>query len=274
MELSSPEQLQLWDVLIDRAPEFAADLTEHFPEDYTADLVEDLPPRRGAELLDRLDSDEQVDVLAKVSATRAEEILRQMSNDEAGDVRNRLKYGRFTAGGLMVTEVLAFPEEWSIEAIVEDLRINQEKYQAYEHRYVYIVDSDGKFVGTIPLRRLLFASADPPDHRLMSDEVQPVEATTPLDDLRDLFDRIDSSVLPVTDEARHLLGVVQRAAVQEALALQRSERFMKFAGVIGGEEFRTMPQMGRLLKRLAFLVPSIVLSYSAVSVIALYETSD
>ena len=45
--------------------------------------------------------------------------------------------------------------------------------------------------------------------------------------------------VPVVDEARRLLGVVRRAAVEEALAERTDDDYLKTQGIVGGEELRT-----------------------------------
>ncbi|WP_353499651.1 magnesium transporter [Vibrio chaetopteri] len=43
------------------------------------------------------------------------------------------------------------------------------------------------------------------------------------------------------------------------------------SGVFGGDESRTMLVLKRNLRRLTFLMPSVALSYAAISIIAMYE---
>ena len=47
--------------------------------------------------------------------------------------------------------------------------------------------------------------------------------------------------------------------------------FMKFAGIVGGEEYRTMPMLRRSSRRLSWLSINIVLNIIAASVIAIYQ---
>jgi magnesium transporter len=269
--LSEEEQDAFWTLLIEADSDFAADLAEHFPDDYAGDLIEDLDPDAAAKLLDRFDSDEQVDILSRLDEEQSEELLERMSPAEAEDVELRLRYGASTAGGLMITEILVYPEKTTRDFIVQDLQDNYEKHRPYEHRYLFEVDQAGKLVGTIPMRKFVYSPKDWDREALYGRHVKAIPATMELDDLIALFDRADHSVMPVVDEENRLLGAITRAVVQEAVAKRQEEQLMQFGGVISGEELRIMPFGGRCLKRLAFLLPSILLSYVAVSVIALYE---
>lgn len=269
--LREEDQDRFWKLLISADSELAADLVEHFPDDYAEDLLGDMDLDVAARFLDRIDSDDQYEILSRLDETLSEEILARMTAVEARDVERRLQYDRFSAGGMMMTEILVYPANHPRRHIVNDLRKNYERHRSYEHRYLFEVDAEGKLAGTIPMRKFAYAPMDADRKTLYSRRIEPVEATTPLDEVRATFDRVDHSVLPVVDDRGVLRGAITRAAIQEAVAKRQEEQLMQFGGLISGEELRIMPFGGRCLKRLSFLLPSIVLSYLAVSVIALYE---
>ncbi len=270
-QLPEAEQDVFWQLLILADSDFAADLAEHFPDDYAEDLIEDMDPESAAKLLDRFDSDEQYEVLSRLDEEQSEQILERMSDEESADVERRLQYERFTAGGLMVTEILVFPQGASRDEMTRSLRDNYDLHRSYEHRYIYEVDAHNRWRGSIPMRKLVYAPVNDDPSTLYAPHIQPVQATDDLDELRSIFDRVDHSVLPVLDEEGVLVGALTRASVLEAVAKRQEEQLMQFGGVIGGEELRVMPFATRCLKRLAFLLPSILLSYIAVGVIAVFE---
>jgi len=270
-QLPEAEQDVFWQLLIVADSDFAADLAEHFPDDYAEDLIEDMDADSAAKFLDHFDSDEQFQVLSRLDEEQSELILKRMSDEESIDVERRLRYDRFTAGGLMVTEILVFPHGASREEMTRALRENYELHRSYEHRYIFEVDEGNHWRGSIPMRKLVYTPEEEDPSTLYGPHIQPVQATDELDDLRAIFDRVDHSVVPVLDEQGILVGALTRAAVLEAVAKRQEEQLMQFGGVIGGEELRIMPFATRCLKRLAFLMPSILLSYLAVGVIAVYE---
>jgi magnesium transporter len=91
-----------------------------------------------------------------------------------------------------------------------------------------------------------------------------------LDDLRDFFDRHHFLGVPVVDADHRLLGVVRRAAVEEAMAEHNADDYRKAQGIIR-EEFRTMPLLTRSRRRLSWLSVNILLNVAAASVIAFYQ---
>ncbi len=271
-QLSEGEQTALWSMMSQVRPQFAADLMEHFADEHAADMLEDLTPEAAAAIVDEMDSDEQTDLLAELPEADKQAILREMDPDEASDVRQRLAYPEDTAGGLMITEYLHYPSDTTIDSVIVDLRTHSEEYGDHELRYLYITDRTEKLVGVVQLRSLLLAA---PGRKLadlkMADAVSMSVAAT-LDELEDLFDRVDFPSVPVIDDAGVLCGVVRRSAVQEALRERGSDDFLKSFGIIGGEELRSMSLHSRWTRRLAFLVPSLILSGIAVSIIAMFES--
>ncbi len=262
---------RMFSLLATVAPELGADLMEHFDDAHAADMLEELTTEDAAALIDEMDSDEQADVLGEVAGHAATAILAQMDPEEAQDVRKRLDFPHDTAGGLMITEFLVYPAEQDVSFVRQDLRLHSDKYNEYEVRYLYGVDERRRLVGVAPMRALVMAHAGRPLREALIEKPITIAATTPLSELEDLFDRVDLMAVPVVDEENRLIGVVRRAAVQEAITESAQEALAKFGGIIGGEELRSMPLWNRAARRLAFLLPILLLLFISASIIALFE---
>ena len=92
-----------------------------------------------------------------------------------------------------------------------------------------------------------------------------------LDELRNLFGQVTYLGVPVVDQGGRLCGVVRRNDVDLALAARADRSFLRFQGIVAGEELRTMPVKSRVWRRLSWLSCNFVLDLFAVSVIAVYE---
>ncbi len=269
--LDEARRTRMFSVLSAEHSDLAADLMEHFTDEHAADMIEQLEPHHAAAIIDEMDSDEQTDVLAELDDDDAEAILGHMDPQEAADARQRLLYDEDTAGDLMITEYLEYRENQDVDAVIADLRTHAQEYNEYEVRFAYLIDKPGHFKGVVTMRSLVMA---PPGRKLIELKVRSpmtVSVDTQLQDLEDVFDRVDFSVIPVVDDANRLVGVVQRAAVQEALSESANEDLMKFGGIIGGEELRSLSWNSRAVRRAAFLLPNVLLSAVSVIIILLYE---
>ncbi|MEM6553412.1 MAG: magnesium transporter [Planctomycetota bacterium] len=269
--LSEERRGVLLEMLSAEAPEFAADLLEHLDDGYVAEIIQDVEPAVAAAIVDEMDSDEQADVLGVVPEAFQERVLEAMSPEEADDVRQRLEYAPDVAGGLMITEYLSYLDTDDVKSVRHDLRRNRERYNEYEVRYLYCNDTSERFSGVVPMRELVMAQPGERLHEWAVKDPIAVRDDTELDDLKDLFDRIDLSALPVLNHSGELVGVIQRSAVQEAVGDVAKADFGKFAGLIAGEELRTMAAWRRAVRRLMFLLPIMVLMLVSASIIALFE---
>ncbi|MEM1444662.1 MAG: magnesium transporter [Planctomycetota bacterium] len=269
--LDEEDRTRFFEFLTAADADLAADLLEHFDDGHAADMVSELEPETAATLVEAMDSDEQADVLAELDEDEAEAIFEALPDDAEQDLRQRLTYEEDTAGGLMIVEYLAYPDADSVETVVADLRENHERYNEFEVRYLYTLDGHGRLTGAVPMRRLVMSGPGTPLRNLHIAEPVTVHVDTPVESLEDLFDRVDFSAVPVLDGDDKMVGVVQRAAVQEHRGQAAEEDLAKARGIVGGEELRTMPAGNRAFRRLIFLLPIMMLTMISASVIAFYE---
>jgi magnesium transporter len=266
--LSSQEQNKLLTIL---EPGDAADVIEGVSDTQAVDLIEDLPVESAAAIVDEIPSDRQADLLAELDRKDAEAILKEMSPEEAEDVRRLLTYDPDTAGGLMITEFLAYQEKDRVRDVLRDLQANRETYKDYHVQYLYVKDSGGKLCGVLRMHDLLFAPEDAVLNTFMIREPLHIRTTATIAKLRQFFDEHKLFGVPVVDSKDRLVGVVLPRAVKEASLKRAQRQFLGFSGIIGGEEFRTMPLMVRLSRRLSWLSINIFLNVIAASVIAYYQ---
>jgi magnesium transporter len=265
------EEHREW-VLSAISPAEAADLIEEIPAAQAADLIEQLPPGAAAEIVSELPSDAQADLLGDLEADSAEAILAEMDPADASEARSLSRHDDDVAGGLMVTEFLAFPQRSTVAEVIEIIRANAEQYGDYQVQYLYVTDPAGRLVGVLPLRNLLLARHNDPIGDLMIRDPLTVNVDATLAELEVFFDRYGFLGVPATDANGVLVGIVHRAAVEEARGERSESDFLRTQGIMS-EELRTMPMWQRSRRRMAWLSVNILLNIVAASVIALYEST-
>ncbi len=251
--------------------EDVAEMLVDLPDEQAADLLGDLSAKDAAEIVDFMESNEQADILANVGSREVEAILREMPHEEAARTREILAYARDTAGALMNTEFVVFEEQRTVDAVLSHLREKADTYSDYEVQYAYVTRS-GLLTGVLRLRDLLLSRGQTQIRDIMIKEPVRVLTGATLSDLVQLFESHPGFIgVPVVEPLGQLVGVVRRKTVQEAQGEQAKSLFLKFSGIVGGEEYRSLPVHQRALRRLAFLAPNIVLNMVAASVIAMYQ---
>lgn len=283
IEQSSPSELaraisllndELRGSLIDLiGAESAADLVEQIPAFQAVQLLEDAEPSQAAAVVDELPSDLQADLLGDLEDDDAEAIMGHMLPAEAEDARRLQEYDEMEAGGLMVTELLFYPEDWSVDQVVADLESGASEYRDYQIQYMYVCDGMRRLKGVLRLRDLLLGDRSRKLNAIMIPNPLSVPDKMMLDELHGFFQQHHFLGVPVVDEDEKLVGVVQRADVDQAWIEQQDRSFLRRQGIVSGEEIRAMPLWERSRGRLMWLSLNIVLNLLAATIISNYEST-
>jgi magnesium transporter len=256
-------------ILAQLEPTRAAGLIEQLADAQAADLIANLEPQAAAAIVGELPSDEQADLLQQLDAADAEAILEQMKPEEAEEARELFHYDEREAGGLMITEYLAYPDQYTTQQVIDDLRRNAEEYADYDVQYAYVVDQANRLVGVLPLRDLLLSRPSQRIEQMMIRNPITIGDHTSLDEMVEFFGEHHFFGVPVVSDTGKMLGVVRRGDMEEAYGDRADDDFRKAAGIIA-EELRSMPVLVRSRRRLAWLSINIFLNVIAASVIAFY----
>jgi magnesium transporter len=260
------QQATLLDAL---PPEEGANILNHLAEPQATDILEFLPPETAADLVELLPSAEGSELIRHLE--EGGEYLLDEVEDAEGRIRLQSSYPEDTAGALMERQNLSVFEQKKVGHVLDLLAEKGATYREREVQYIYATDKSGILSGVIPLRDLVMASRDQPVAAIMIPEPASVLDIADLNELTHKFEERKFLGLPVTDASGHLLGVITRSAVQKAAVEHASDDYLKAAGIVGGEELRSMPLLERSKKRVGWLLPNIALNLISASVIAFFQ---
>ena len=267
-DLDKADHIQLLEML---GPEKSASIISKISGLGAANMVAHLTSEQAAPIVNELPRQMQVSFLRRMTKNRASEILHDIGPHQAKKLEGLMRYPENTAGGLMITEYLSYPENMLVKEVLDDLRECGEIYSDFDIQYAYVVSKTGILRGVLRLRDLLMA----PRNRALSETMIKtplhVNINATLRDLKDFFNQYPFLGAPVTDDEGKMVGVIRSSSVREAANRQNNQLFLKFAGIIGGEELRSMSLFKRSSRRLSWLSINIVLNIIAASVIALYQ---
>jgi CBS domain-containing protein len=185
---------KLADTLEEVEPDFQANLLEHFPDEKVADVLEEMSP------------DEATDLLAGLSDERRQGLLQLMDREEADEVRELLRYGEDTAGGLMTTEYISVNPELNAAQTIDHLRkVGEEAELVY---YVYVVDADNHLVGVFSLSDLILAQPDTSISEFMHKRLFSVRLDTKQEDIAQTVSKYNLIAVPVVDAQNRMHGIV------------------------------------------------------------------
>jgi len=150
--------------------------------------------------------DEAADALAELPDETSAGILHEMEMEPQNEVTELLEFREDTAGGMMNTEYLVLSPEASVADAIETLRTNEELLEGLNT--IYLVGTEGKLEGAVPLARLFVVPHSTPLRELSPPHVISVEVREKEDKITELFDKYNLLSLPVVDENGRLEGVI------------------------------------------------------------------
>lgn len=184
----------------------AAEALEEVEPKVQKSIVESLDSGRAAEIVDEMDPDAAADLLGDLPEERTEQILVQMEPEGRQDVVELLEHKERTAAGLMTTEFLALPEQATVQNAVDSMREFEGGVESVST--IYLVDSEGKLVGSVPLAKIVLAEQTTPMLSLKQEPLVFALEGSEDQEVAELFDKYNLLTLPVVDRGSKLRGVI------------------------------------------------------------------
>ena len=216
-----------------------------------------------------LESDDAVAILEDLPKEEQAEILEQLPPPERVALARSLDYPEDSAGRRMQMEFIAVPPAWNVGQAIDYMR---ETAELPEHFYeLYVTDEDGhRFVGAVPLDRLLRSKRPVPISDLMDVERRRVHADEDQEEVARLFQRYDLVAAPVVDADDRLVGVITFDDIADVIEEEAEEDIKALGGVTSDEELSdSVWTIAR--GRFNWLLVNLATAFLASSVLGLFE---
>ncbi|HZI64245.1 MAG TPA: CBS domain-containing protein, partial [Thermoanaerobaculia bacterium] len=216
--LTPDQQQRLIELLVEL--KLAGRTLRELDEDTQTEVLAQLSDDNLAPLIGRLNADDAADVLALLDDERRERVLEGLERPLAVRLRNLLRYGEATAGGLMNPDAISFPGEQSVGEALERIRSLAGSRRLF---YLYVTDEQGRLIGIVNLWQLVSAASDSLLRDVMSADVARVEVEMPQEEVARLFAKYDLFMLPVVDGEGRLAGVITADDVLDVVEEEATE---------------------------------------------------
>jgi magnesium transporter len=186
--------------------EVAAEALEEVDPKVQKAIVESLDSERAAEIVEEMQPDAAADLLADLPEERTSEILLEMAPEERKEMVELLEFEETSAAGRMTTQYLALSPSATAEEAVDALRHFEGGVETVST--LFLVDSHGTLVGTVPLAKLVLAPSGTPLLGLTQEPLISCNAGAKEKEVAELFDKYNLLTLPVVDDQGKLTGVI------------------------------------------------------------------
>ena len=191
--------------------------------------------------------------------------LDQLAPGVAADVRTVLSYPPSQAGSMMDTRYVAFSPQTTAEVALSEVRA-----RAGRTRDVFLIDRDHRVLGAVSVEDLALAPAGTRLGELWRRDPPSIEATAPVDEVRDLLSDLGSHSLPVLDFDGRMIGVIRGPELVEAAEFVATADIQKMVGAGSEERALSSPALA-VRKRLPWLYINLVTAFVAASVVGIFE---
>ena len=139
--------------------EVASDVLVEIDEDTREQFLASFSTEEIAESLENMQSDDAADVIQELSESQQEEVLDAIKDEsQSSEISKLLNYDEDSAGGVMDLDFVAATWSWTVKKTLQKLRAQVDNVdQVYT---IYVVDDNKRLMGTLSLKRFLYASDD------------------------------------------------------------------------------------------------------------------
>jgi magnesium transporter len=226
--LSKMHPSDIADILEDLAPPERHALFLSLDEEVAAEALEEVEPKMQQALIESLDSEQiagiveemdpgaAADLLSELTDERSEAILEEMDPEERQEVEDLLEFSGDSAAGRMTTEYIALPSTARVSDAIAALRDFEGDIETITD--IYLLDSEEKITGLVPLVQLLLTTGETPIADLPNAHIVSCNEDANGRKVAELFDKYNLRTLPVVDHDKRLIGVIH---AEQVIALLR-----------------------------------------------------
>ena len=269
LESSPPKERRLlWD-LIEQKNE--GEILQYLTEDISAQFLKEMDTEQLVAVTGQLESDDLADILQNLPETVVTEVLASMKAQDRSRVESLLSYPEDSAGGLMNTDTITVRPNISIDIAFRFLRRHASLPDMTDS--LLVVSRSDRFLGTLPLTKLLVADPDATVREIMETETTVIEADASASEVAQLFEKMDLVSAPVIDEASgKLLGRITIDDVVDVIRDEAEHSMLSMAG-LDDDEDTFAPIMQTSKRRAVWLGINLITAFIASYVIGLFQNT-
>lgn len=239
--LSELDPAGLSDILADLEPSDRAVVFRLLPAPQAADAFEylDLETQKGllrslghedvSRILNEMSPDDRTALLEELPGPMVKSLLELLTPEERRVSKSLLGYPEGSVGRLMTPECLSLRPEWSVPKALAHIRRLGRQVESLD--VLYVVDERGRLLDDLSLKDLLLARPRDTIEKLMNHSFVSLTASDSEEKAVEMFRKYGRTVLPVTDAAGFLIGIVTIDDVLTVAEEADTEDIHRFGGV-------------------------------------------
>ncbi len=181
-------------------------------------IIAAMTDREIARIVEDLALDDATEMLKELPANMVHRIMKNATPETRTDINRLLAYPEDSAGSVMTAEFIDLRRDMTCaEAIAHIRATGVDKETVY---VAYVTDAARVLIGTVPLRSLLFASAEDRIGDIMDEDIICASTMDDRETVANTVSKYDMLAIPIVDREYRLVGIV---TVDDAMDVMETE---------------------------------------------------
>jgi len=257
----------VWDFV---DPELEGEVLTELNEEVRQGLISGMDAEELVAAVEGLEVDDLADLLADLPETVTRQVLRSMDQQDRERLNIIRSFPADSAGGLMNTDTVSVRADVPLEVVLRYLRMRGELPEKTDR--LYVVNRDDRYVGALPVTRLLTEDPDRIVAETLDTNVASIDPETPANEVANLFQDRDLVSAPVVDNQGRLLGRITVDDVVDVIREEADHSVLSMAGL--DEEDDLFAGVARSARnRALWLTINLLTAILAAWVVGLFSTT-
>ncbi|MFM7396111.1 MAG: magnesium transporter [Gammaproteobacteria bacterium] len=266
LESVPPRQREVVWSMVDS--EIEGDVLVELNENVRQELIEEMEAEELVAAAENLELDDLADLVGDLPETVTRQVLRSMDQRDRERLRNVLSWPEDSAGGLMNTDTVSVRADVSLEVVLRYLRMRGELPTRTDS--LFVVDRDDRYLGTVPLTRIITGDSDDLVGESLDTEAPRIEPETAAHEVAQLFQDRDLVSAAVVGSEGKLLGRITVDDVVDVIREEAEHSVLSMAGLQDDEDlFAGIVTSTR--RRLLWLGINLLTAFMAAAVVKNFE---
>ena len=216
-------------------PELSAKIISELDQDTRENFLKIYSAEEIAKYLEIIDSDDGADILSELKLEFRNDVISFISDSEKSkNLKDLLQYDEDVAGGLMAKELVKCNINWKINQCINLIKKQAENVSKIYS--VYVTDDKGKLLGKVSLKDIILAKDNSRIKDVFDDFVVSVDANMNQEDVAQIMQKYDLTVLPVINKRGKLLGRITIDDVLDVITETAEEERQIMSGITSDVE--------------------------------------
>ena len=215
--------------------ETSAMIISELDEDDRKNFLKIFSAEELAKFLELIDSDDGADILSELSEDFRNKVISEIDDEEKSkNLKELLQYDDDVAGGLMAIELVKCNINWKINQCIELIKKQAENVSNIYS--VYVTDNKGKLLGKVSLKEIILAKDNSRIKDVYDDYIISVDAKMNQEEVSQIMQKYDLTVLPVVNKRGKLLGRITIDDVVDVITENAEEERQIMSGITSDVE--------------------------------------